>query len=97
MRTAATLGVFTLAIPTEALVHLFARAFYATKNTVIPVLVSVLGFAVAVGGGWSLAPTLGIFALPLAFFAGSTLKLILLMVLLPTRLRKIKSLEGVKA
>src|SRR4030042_1390852 len=34
-KTAAVLGMFCLSIPTEALVHLFARAFYATKNTTI--------------------------------------------------------------
>ena len=30
------------------LVHLLARAFYATKNTTIPVALSILGFGIAI-------------------------------------------------
>lgn len=88
-RTAAALGVFCLSIPTEALIHLLARAFYATKNTTIPVAVSVLGIAVAVPGGYFLSQSWGVAALPLAFFLGSALELVILAVLLPLRLRKI--------
>lgn len=88
-RTAAALGFFCLSIPTEALVHLFARAFYATKNTTIPVAVSILGILIAVPGGYFLSRSWGVAALPLAFFLGSALELIILAVLLPLRLRKI--------
>lgn len=89
-RTAAVLGIFCLSIPTEALVHLLARAFYATKNTAIPVAVSVLGIIVAIPGGYWLSLSHGILALPFAFFLGSALELIILIILLSLRLRKIK-------
>lgn len=89
-RTAAVLGVFCLSIPTEALVHLLARAFYATKNTTIPVVVSILGIIVALPGGYWLSLSHGILALPFTFFLGSALELVILTILLPIRLRKIE-------
>ena len=90
-RTALALGFFTLAMPTESLVHLLARAFYATKNTTVPVVMSILGLVIAIGGGYLLVPKLDIVAIPLAFFAASLFELIFLVVLLPRRLRKIST------
>lgn len=87
VKTAATLGFFTLAMPTESLVHLLARAFYATKNTVIPVVMSIIGLIIAVGGGYLLKPYFDIFSIPLAFFAASLVEVILLLILLPHQLR----------
>ncbi len=86
-RTATTLGVFTLSIPTEALNHLLARAFYATKNTTVPVTSSILSLIISLGGAWLLMPLYGLTALPFAFFLGSILKIIILAVLLPARAR----------
>lgn len=88
-RTAATLGVFCLSIPAEALVHLLARAFYATKNTTIPVVVSMLGIAIAIPGGYWLSLQYGLLALPFAFFLGSAFELVVLGILLPFRIKKI--------
>ena len=87
-RTAATLGIFCLSIPTESLVHLLARAFYATKNTTIPVAVSILGIIIAIPGGYFLSKSHGVVALPFAFFLGSALELVILAILLPLRVRK---------
>lgn len=75
-RTALTLGIFCLSIPTEALSHLGARAFYATQNTMIPVLSSVASLIVAGGSAYLLLDPLGIVALPLGFFFGSLVKTI---------------------
>ncbi|MCX6794864.1 MAG: MATE family efflux transporter [Candidatus Falkowbacteria bacterium] len=90
-RTAATLGMFTLAIPTEASIQLLARAFYATKNTIIPVALSVVGFVIAVGGAYLLVPRYDILALPLGFFIGSAVELIFLAVLISARTRRLFS------
>lgn len=90
-RTALTLGMFTLAIPAESLVHLLARAFYATKNTVIPVIMSIIGLVIAIGGGYILAPKLDILAIPLSFAIASLAEVIFLLVLLPYRLKKLPS------
>ena len=91
-RMAIVLGVFTLAMPTESLVHLLARAFYATKNTLIPVIISILGLCIAIGGAVILTPRYGIVALPFSFFLASLTELILLLTLLPRRLRKMQKL-----
>lgn len=90
-KTALTLGIFTLAMPTESLIHLLARAFYATKNTVIPVIMSLLGLLVSVGGGYLLKPSLDIVAIPVAFALASFFEVIFLLVLLPRRLKKISA------
>lgn len=72
--TALTLGMFCLSIPTESLSHLFARAFYATENTVIPVVFSVVSLIVAGSVAYMLMGSIGIIALPLGFFLGSLVK-----------------------
>lgn len=73
-QTALVLGLFCLAVPTESLSHLFARAFYATKNTVTPVIFSVLSLIVSSTSAYILMQTLGIAGLPLGFFLGSFVK-----------------------
>ena len=73
-RTALTLGFFCLSIPTESLSHLFARAFYATKNTTIPVIFSVISLVVAGSSAYLLQSKLGIVGIPLGFFLGSLIK-----------------------
>jgi len=89
VRTALALGIFTLAIPTESLVQLMARAFYATKNTAIPVVFSIIGFAISTSTALYLVPQLDIVALPFAFFLASAVELLLLLVFMPWRLRNI--------
>jgi len=73
-RTALTLGFFCLSIPTESLSHLFARAFYATKNTLIPVIFSVISLITAGATAYVLISKVGIIGLPLGFFFGSLIK-----------------------
>ena len=83
------LGVFTLAMPTESLRHLLARAFYATKNTTVPVVISVLGLVIAMGGGYLLRPSLDILAIPTAFALASLIEVVFLLILLPRRLNQL--------
>lgn len=95
LRTSAMLGVFVLAMPTESLRHLLARAFYATKNTTIPVVLGIIGLTIAVGGGRILKPSLDILAIPVAFSAASLIELIFLLILLPYRLKKLPTSPGI--
>ena len=88
-RTSTMLGVFTLAMPTESLRHLLARAFYATKNTTIPVVLGIIGLGIAIGGGYLLAPRFGILSIPIAFSTASLIELIFLIILLPRRLKQL--------
>lgn len=71
MRTASVLAVFAFSIPTESLKHLLARSFYALKNTIIPVLISVLGLTISVSFAFYKSKTVGILAIPYGFFLGS--------------------------
>lgn len=89
-RTAITLSVFAFAVPPETLSQLLSRAYYATKNTLLPVLFSLIGFTVSVGSALLLTPTFGILALPFAFTIGSLVKLLLLIGILPLRLRQME-------
>lgn len=92
-RIALVLGVFALAMPTESLVHLLARAFYATKNTLIPVVLSIIGLVIAIAGAVYLTPRFGIVALPFSFFLASLAELVLLLLLLPRRLRQMENIR----
>lgn len=87
--TASTLGMFCLSVPTEALSHLAARSFYATQNTLTPVVLSVLSLIVAGVSAYLLLPTMGLPALPLGFFLGSVCKVVGLTALLPRQAQRI--------
>lgn len=91
--TAYTLGFFTLSIPTESLSHLLSRAFYAAKNTLLPVLIGIISFAVTLASAWLLIDSLGIAALPVAFFLGSLIKLFLLHIFLPYLIKNFSRTE----
>lgn len=90
LRTASVLAVFALSIPTESLVHLLARSFYALKNTLIPVILSVVNFGISVSFAFLKVKTIGILAIPYGFFLGSLVEVILLSIILQ---RKIKVLR----
>jgi putative peptidoglycan lipid II flippase len=87
--TAGLMAAFALSIPLESLTHLLARAFYATHNTVIPVVASVAGLVVIVISAEALAPVVGVTAIPLAFTAGSLTKVSVLASLVRSRVRRI--------
>ncbi len=84
-RTATALAFFSLSIPTESLIHLFARSFYALKNTTIPVIMSITGLTISVTIAHLLAPSYGLVAIPIGFFAGTLVESTLLGVLLYRR------------
>lgn len=86
MRTAELLGVMAFSIPTESLSHVLARAWYSTKNTWVPVSMSVVALCVSVGGAWLMVGSLGIVAIGWAFVAGSVLKTLGLALFLPMRI-----------
>lgn len=88
-QTARALAIFALAIPTESLIHLFARSFYAMKNTKIPVIMSVTGLIVSVGIAHLSVESLGIIAIPFGFLSGTIIESSLLGALLYRRLQKL--------
>lgn len=87
-RTALLLSAFALAVPLESLTYPLARAIYATRNTLLPVLASVAGLVVTIAATGLLSPQVGLVAIPLGFAIGSATKVMLLVAALPLRLRR---------
>ena len=85
--TAKALGVFALAIPTESVSHLLARAFYALKDSITPTLISIAALLASIGFGYLFSRSMGVSGLALGFFVGSALKTISLKVFLSFRIR----------
>jgi putative peptidoglycan lipid II flippase len=85
--TASALAAFALAVPFDALGHLFARGLYATHNTVLPVLASIAGFVVTVVTTLALVDSVGVVAIGLGFAAGSAVRALLQGVALAHRMR----------
>lgn len=93
-RTALLLAAFAVAVPLESLTYPLARAIYATRNTALPVGASVVGLVVTVVVTQSLAPSLGLVAVPIGFAAGSAVKVALLGAIVPLRLRRFEALAA---
>ncbi|MFH1769628.1 MAG: murein biosynthesis integral membrane protein MurJ [Parcubacteria group bacterium] len=86
--TASALGIFTLAIPTESVNQLLARAFYSLQNSVTPVVIGIIGLIIAIGTGYIFSRTMGVNGLILGFFIGSVIKVLLLSILLKKEIRQ---------
>lgn len=85
--TASVLVAFTISIPLEALTALLARAVYATRNTLLPVIASIVGLVLTLAAVEALKGSQGLLALPLAFALGQGVKLAILAVVLVVRIR----------
>jgi len=72
--TASALAAFSLAVPFDALGHLFARGLYSTHNTVLPVSASIAGFVVTIAVTLALVSSAGVVAIGLGFAAGSAVR-----------------------
>jgi putative peptidoglycan lipid II flippase len=77
-RTTLLLGAFAISVPLESATHLLARAIYATHNTILPVIASLVGLATTIAAASLLAEPVGLVALPLAFAAGMAAKVAVL-------------------
>ena len=87
--TAALLGAFALSVPLDSLTYPLSRGLYATHNTILQVVASIVGFVTIVGTALLLGPAAGIFAIPLAYAVGTAVKVALLGVFLAERLRRL--------
>lgn len=90
LRVASALSVFALSIPTESLIHLLARSFYALKNTYIPVLFSLLNFLIFFAFASYELKNLGILAIPYGFFLGSLSEVLMLGFILRLKLKALR-------
>jgi putative peptidoglycan lipid II flippase len=88
-RTSLVLAAFALSVPFDSLSYPLSRALYATRNTLLQVVASFAGFGTIVVAATVLVPILGIVAIPLAYAAGSAIKVVLLTIFLVPRVRRI--------
>ena len=87
-RTAMLLVAFAISVPLESATQLLARAIYATHNTILPVIASLLGLGTTIAAADLLAEPLGLVALPVAFAAGMAAKVAVLGVTVVLRTRR---------
>jgi putative peptidoglycan lipid II flippase len=86
--TAGLLAVFAISIPLDSLTYPLSRALYATHNTLLQVVASLVSFVVVIVVARATAPELGLTAIPVAYTIGSGVKLALLAAFLAHRLRR---------
>lgn len=80
------LGILSASLFAQSLVQLFARAFFALQNTMTPLVVAVVSEAVNILCIVALVPRWHVYALGVAFVAGSLTNIALLYTLLRRRL-----------
>jgi putative peptidoglycan lipid II flippase len=88
-RTATVVTAYALSIPLDSLSYPLSRGLYATHNTILQVVASIVGFVTILVVGSTLAGPVGIVAIPLAAAAGGAVKVALLTLFLVPRLRRI--------
>ncbi|MBN1494652.1 murein biosynthesis integral membrane protein MurJ [Candidatus Peregrinibacteria bacterium] len=84
--TASCLLLFVISIPLESSVHLFARGFYAYKNTLTPMYIAIISTAVNIAVCVFAAKSIGVQAIGLAFLAGAFIQLLLLAIFIIKKL-----------
>ena len=82
---AAPLGVLLLGLASESAVNVIARAFYAARNTLIPVAAAMVAVTVNCGLMVVLGPPFGLPGMSLGIVAGSWLEVALLVAILRRR------------
>ncbi len=82
--------VYAVSIPFESMNHLMLRAYYATKQTLIPALATVGGAIVAIAVSHSFADRFSIQSIGLGFAAGQITILILLTLQFASVLRRVR-------
>lgn len=77
--TALALAAFSISFLAQGLIPLVARAFFALKNTRLPMWVSIISVVVSIILAYPLAEKYSVFGLSLAFSVGSFIQIILLL------------------
>lgn len=88
------LGIYCISIPFESLNHLLYRATYATKNTVVPAILTVLGGITAIVIAWMYAGTYGVYAIAWGYVSGYVVQFVGLLAFLKSRIKITASSSG---
>lgn len=81
---------YAVSIPFESLNHLLLRAFYATKQTLIPALTTAVAAGIAITVAGQLLSRFGIQSLGIGYAAGSIALSVGLFLLLPMALKRVR-------
>jgi len=82
------LMVYCISVPLESMLHIYHRAFYSLRNTVIPSLIHAFTIALTIILATYLKKTIGIYAIPVSFSAGLALHITVLATVFPILLKK---------
>ena len=85
-RTAAALGVFAISLAAQGLIPVLARSFYALKDTVTPVVISLIAFVVNIALSFLLASRWSVSGLAFAFSVAGIVQMIFLYAVLRKRM-----------
>jgi O-antigen/teichoic acid export membrane protein len=88
-RTTMVLMILAVSVPFESLVELFARAIFATHNTVEPTVAAAVGFVTGVLTTMALSSPAGLAAIPIGYVACRVAQLAVLAVFLRPRMARI--------
>lgn len=88
--TSSILIFFAISIPFESLVHILARAFYATQNTITPMIINISAMTIIALITIFVAPKLGIEWFSIGFSIGLIFQVIVLLIFLRSRLKTFK-------
>jgi putative peptidoglycan lipid II flippase len=85
---ASVLAVYCISVPLESMLHIYHRAYYSLRNTVIPSFMHAFTILLTIMMALTLKETIGIFAIPVSFSAGLALHIIVLATVFPILLKK---------
>ena len=88
-RTTMVLMILAVSVPFESLVELFARAIFATHNTVEPTVAAAVGFVTGVLTTMTLSSPAGLAAIPIGYVACRVAQLTVLAFFLQPRMARI--------
>jgi len=85
---ATTLQIYCLSIPLESLLHIYHRAYYSLKNTLIPSLFHAFNILLMIILAKITAPLIGVYAIPISFACGLALHVTILISIFPFLFRR---------
>ena len=82
------LMVYCISVPLESMLHIYHRAFYSLRNTVIPSLMHAFSMLLMIMTAITLSKTIGVFAIPVGFSAGLAIHITVLATVFPILLKR---------
>ena len=95
--TLTVLGILVLAVFSESLKQLLARAFFSLQDTKTPMISSIIGILVNVVGAYYLGRQYGVAGLAMSFTISSILQLLILLTIIHQRLEGLHDKEFIQS